>query len=264
MQSINVEAIPEQQALIQVGERWISETEIAQEMQHHPAATMAESREAAARALVIRELLQQRAVSLGLCDGAADEADEADEALISSLLEQELEVPEPAAAECERFYQHFHERYRTPDATHLAHVLLPVLHDDVGASLRVKHQGERLLKLLADEPGRFGEFAQRFSACPSRDQQGDLGWISNGQTVEELDKIIAYLPCGVHPQPVRTRYGWHLLNVYQREEGVQQPFEDVREQVFQDMQEAATRAAFHHYVLALESDIGVTGFQLDT
>ena len=82
----------------------IAEAMIAQEAQNHPATNAAEARAAAACALAVRELLLQRARSLGLSPvplvdaGGREEAPE--EALVRMLLEKEVEATAPSDDEC--------------------------------------------------------------------------------------------------------------------------------------------------------------------
>ena len=75
----------------------ISEAEILAEAQHHPADTPGAAVYEAAQALVVRELLLQRASTLGIgsdpiCeDGSRQETNE--DALIRQVIDQEVEVP---------------------------------------------------------------------------------------------------------------------------------------------------------------------------
>ncbi|BBM05135.1 hypothetical protein HAALTHF_02560n [Vreelandella aquamarina] len=104
MQMIDIEQLPGGVAPppVRVGDASIDEATIALEMRYHPAETAGEAQLQAARALVVRELLRQRANVLGLL--STQEASEAQEdAAIAALLEQELEVPEPGEADCQRF-----------------------------------------------------------------------------------------------------------------------------------------------------------------
>ncbi len=68
MQMIDIEQLPGGAAapLVRVGDASIDEAAIALEMQYHPAETAGEAQLKAARALVVRELLRQRADMLGL------------------------------------------------------------------------------------------------------------------------------------------------------------------------------------------------------
>src|SRR5690606_41634126 len=78
--------------------------------------------------------------------------------------------------------------------------------------------GEKLRRQLQTTPERLTERAQRHSACPSRDDGGELGWRAPGQTVPELDRALRHLAIGLHERPLASRYGWHLVCVDARRE----------------------------------------------
>src|SRR5512136_1498394 len=82
---------------------------IAREVQNHPADKPILAWQAAARALVVRELLRQEAQRLGVeaeplrDDEGRRETEE--EAAIRALIEREVITPEPDEATCLRFYE---------------------------------------------------------------------------------------------------------------------------------------------------------------
>ncbi|MDX1467496.1 MAG: peptidylprolyl isomerase [Halomonas sp.] len=264
MQKIDIEMIPggASPPPIRVGEATIPEADIAQEMQYHPADSAGSAQLKAARALVVRELLRQRAAQQGLAEAADATLDEGD-AAIAALLEQELDVPEPAEADCRRFHATHAERFSEPTRLRVRHILLPAAPDDAEARDAGYHQGERMIRELERVPERFTEFAQRHSACPSKDAGGELGWLAPGQTVAELDGALQHLPVGLHDRPLASRYGWHVVSIDERQEGSELPFEQVAERVRHSLREQATRRALRHYLLALEAEIGVEGIALD-
>ena len=83
----------------------ITDAEIGQEMQYHPAPSQQQAWRNAAQALVIRQLLLQQAASNGLCgDMETITPFEKEEELIDQLLERDVSVPEADEATCQRFY----------------------------------------------------------------------------------------------------------------------------------------------------------------
>jgi len=76
----------------------ITDTEVGQEMQYHPAASRERAWQMAAQSLVVRQLLLQQAANSGLILG------EAEEDIIDQLLQQDVTVPEADEATCLRFY----------------------------------------------------------------------------------------------------------------------------------------------------------------
>jgi hypothetical protein len=88
-----------------VNEVEISDSEICEEMQHHPAPTRERAWYLAAQSLVIRQLLLQQAVDSGLLAGPeASSKGQQEEAAIDRLLQQDLVVPEADEVTCQRFY----------------------------------------------------------------------------------------------------------------------------------------------------------------
>ncbi|MFQ3790224.1 peptidylprolyl isomerase [Halomonas sp. A29] len=263
MQMIEIAQLPGRYAPppIKVGAKAIDEDSIAREMQYHPAATAGEAQLSAARALVVRELLRQRAVELGLVADTDDEGD--NDTAIATLLEQELEVPEPEEEACRRYFDADPERFSEPTRIAVRHILLAAAPDDAEARDAQYRLGETLIEELQSIPERFTEFAMRHSACPSKSEGGELGWLAPGQTVAELDRALQHLPEGLHDRPLASRYGWHLVSIDQRSGGQRLPFEQVAERVRYTLREQATRRALRHYLLALEAEIGVEGIELD-
>lgn len=83
----------------------ISEEEIGQEMQHHPAPSREQAWRLAAQSLVVRQLLLQQAREVGLCqDDVSGIPADREEGLIDQLLERDVTVPEADESTCQRFY----------------------------------------------------------------------------------------------------------------------------------------------------------------
>jgi peptidyl-prolyl cis-trans isomerase C len=62
----------------------------------------------------------------------------------------------------------------------------------------------------------FEQAAKENSTCPSGANGGDLGSFSQGQMVPEFDKVVFNDEVGVVHGPVKTQFGYHLLEVTER------------------------------------------------
>lgn len=62
----------------------------------------------------------------------------------------------------------------------------------------------------------FAELAKVHSTCPSSRQGGDLGEFGPGQMVPEFDKVVFSAPVSEVQGPVKTQFGYHLLEVTSR------------------------------------------------
>lgn len=62
----------------------------------------------------------------------------------------------------------------------------------------------------------FAEAAKKHSSCPSSAQGGDLGEFGPGQMVKEFDEVVFSADVGSLEGPVKTQFGYHLLEVTAR------------------------------------------------
>jgi len=64
----------------------------------------------------------------------------------------------------------------------------------------------------------FAQVAKENSRCPSSRQGGDLGSFGRGQMVPEFDQVVFSAPVGVVQGPVKTQFGYHLVEVTERQD----------------------------------------------
>lgn len=62
----------------------------------------------------------------------------------------------------------------------------------------------------------FGDMAKQHSSCPSSAKGGDLGQFSPGQMVPEFDAVIWSEAMGDVHGPVKTSFGYHLIEIVSR------------------------------------------------
>jgi len=74
------------------------------------------------------------------------------------------------------------------------------------------------LKQRIAEGEDFAELAGAHSSCPSGQQGGDLGTFSPGQMVPEFDQAVFGGEVGVVQGPIKTQFGYHLLQVTELQE----------------------------------------------
>jgi len=64
----------------------------------------------------------------------------------------------------------------------------------------------------------FAEVAIQHSLCPSGAQGGDLGEFRQGAMVPEFDKVVFSGELHTVHGPIRTQFGYHLLEITSRSE----------------------------------------------
>ncbi|MFA5677117.1 MAG: peptidylprolyl isomerase [Pseudomonas sp.] len=82
--------------------------------------------------------------------------------------------------------------------------------------VKTEAEAESLKKRLAAGEA-FDVLARKHSTCPSRKRGGDLGEVRPGQMVRAIDQIIFRKALKVVHGPVKTPFGWHLVQVFYRD-----------------------------------------------
>jgi peptidyl-prolyl cis-trans isomerase SurA len=100
------------------------------------------------------------------------------------------------------------------DQTHARHILIKV--NEVTSEAEAKSRIDRLRERIVSGGAKFDEIARVNSEDQTSAKGGDLGWLSPGDTVPDFEKVMNTLKPNDVSQPVRTPFGWHLIQVLER------------------------------------------------
>lgn len=242
---------------------------IATEAQNHPAPKGKPGMAwmAAARALAVKTMILQEARRLEITPMPAELApgqwETEDEALVRQFLEVAVEVSPPSPGAVRAAYDAHPERFRSPSLYEAAHILFAARPDDVVARKIAKDQAIAVLAKLASEPKAFDALARDHSACASKANDGRLGQISAGDTVAEFEAALDSLTTGqIAPEPVESRYGFHIIRLDAKADGAVLPFEAVEPALGLALEKAEWVRASRAVVDALAARAEVTGITL--
>ncbi len=129
-------------------------------------------------------------------------------------------------------YESDQSRFGQPERRQVRHILLPIPPGaDEAASAAVLAEIEAVRKRIeGGEP--FDQVAQEVSKDPgSAAQGGSLGEIERGLMDPAFDEAAFSLQPGELSQPVKTRFGYHLIEVQSVTPASVKPFEEVRDQL---------------------------------
>ncbi|MCX7897365.1 MAG: peptidylprolyl isomerase [Rhodocyclaceae bacterium] len=101
--------------------------------------------------------------------------------------------------------------------TRARHILIKV---GEGASEAEARHRLATLKERLDHGADFAELARQYSQDLSAAKGGELGWLYPGDTVPEFERAMDALGVGEISAPVRTPFGWHLIQVLERKTAV--------------------------------------------
>jgi peptidyl-prolyl cis-trans isomerase D len=119
--------------------------------------------------------------------------------------------------------------YQVQNRVHVEHILLMTVGKTDAEVDEIKKKAEDVLK-QARKGDKFEDLAKKYTEDPgTKDKGGDLGWLVQGQTVPEFEKVAFSLPKGQISDLVRTQYGFHIIKVLDKETAHTKPFEEVKE-----------------------------------
>ena len=241
---------------------------IAEEIQHHPAPDAETAWVEAARALAVRELLLQEARRLGIAaepladDGGRTEAE--DDAIVRELLEAEVSPAEPGEDECRRYYEANVQRLRTPDLFEAAHILIEPEGKDETAWAVALDRARAIAADIGDDAAAFAAAARAHSGCASAQQDGSLGQIRRGELVNEVQAGLEALADGTTGrEPVRSRFGWHVLRLHRRLPGQTMDFDMVRDRIADMLEARSWSIEAARYVARLSAENEVEGVRIE-
>jgi peptidyl-prolyl cis-trans isomerase D len=130
------------------------------------------------------------------------------------------------------------ERFRVPERAHVRHILIKTVDRPASEVPSLQKKAEELLAKLKGGAD-FAELAKKNSEDPgSAEKGGDLGWITRGQTVPEFEKAAFSLNLKELSGLIKTEYGFHIIQVLEREQARVRPFAEVRSELASEAKRA--------------------------
>ncbi len=128
-------------------------------------------------------------------------------------------------------YQQNIQQYQVPNRVHVQHILLMTVGKTDAEVEEIRQKAEDVLK-QAKKGAKFEDLAKKYSEDPgTKDKGGDLGWLTQGQTVPEFEKTAFGLDKSKMSDLVKTQYGFHIIKVLDKETAHTKPFEEVKDSI---------------------------------
>jgi peptidyl-prolyl cis-trans isomerase D len=125
-------------------------------------------------------------------------------------------------------YQQDIQQYQVPNRVHAEHILFMTVGKTDAEVDEIKKKAEDVLKQVK-KGAKFDELAKKYSEDPgSKEKGGDLGWLVQGQTVPEFEKVAFSLQPGQVSDLVKTQYGFHVIKVLEKETAHTKPLDEVK------------------------------------
>ena len=135
-------------------------------------------------------------------------------------------------------------------------ILFEPENDDEEGWANAKASSKRIIEKIGNDPRAFAKAARTLSKCNSAQQDGALGQIRRGELVESIQSGLEALKDGeTGAEPVRSRFGWHVLRLHRRIPGQVLPFEVVRSKIADTLEARSWTVESARYI----SDLATAG-----
>lgn len=133
--------------------------------------------------------------------------------------------------EIQDYFNENQEEFKTPKTVEARHILLKV--DQNAAPEDVEKARKKALNILkmAREGKEFGELAKKYSEGPTRDRGGYLGTFKREAMVRPFADKAFSMRAGEISEPVRTRFGWHIIKVEKVNEASVLSFDEAKKKI---------------------------------
>jgi peptidyl-prolyl cis-trans isomerase C len=170
----------------------------------------------------------------------------------------------PDEDECRRYYDSHQERFRTPDLFEAAHILIEPEGPAEKDLAIAEHRAREIAAQVGDDPSKFAAAAREQSKCASAQQDGSLGQVRRGELVPSIQQGLEELREGeTGREPVRSRFGWHVLRLHRKVGGRTLTFDMARPRIADMLEARSWSIEAARYVSELARRGDVQGVQID-
>lgn len=162
--------------------------------------------------------------------------------LSERIFEEVTKNVEVTDADVQAYYDDNKTQFESPASRDVRHILVKnkARADDLHAQL--------------ENGGNFAQLARRFSQDPASAKQGGKFTAQQGATVPEFDEAAFDLETGELSEPIKTQFGWHIIEATgDIEPKSTQALADVEEQIREQLQEEKRNARINEWIEELRT-----------
>lgn len=147
--------------------------------------------------------------------------------------------------DAEKYYDSYKDKFTADEQVRASHILV----DD-------KEKAEKI-KSDIDNGANFAEVAKAESSCPSKEAGGDLGYFGKGMMVKEFEDACFNTESGTITDPIKTQFGYHIINVTEKKEAGVMDFTEVKDQLKSEIQRTVVNEKITKQVNELKKDYDI-------
>jgi peptidyl-prolyl cis-trans isomerase C len=170
---------------------------------------------------------------------------------IESQIADKINVTE---ADAKAFYDANPDKFKEPETVRASHILIMVPED---AKPDVAAEKEKLAKATKERITKgedFAKVAAEVSEDPgSKAKGGDLDYFAKGSMVPEFEDAAFKLKIGEVSDPVKSKFGWHIIKVTDKKDAHTISFDEVKDKLIEYLKEAKKKAAVNELITDLRT-----------
>jgi peptidyl-prolyl cis-trans isomerase C len=154
--------------------------------------------------------------------------------------------------ETKSYYDSHVDSFKQPEEVKASHILIKIDSQDKESQKAEARKKLKEVQKKLNKGDDFAALAKEFSQCPSSAKGGDLGYFRRGQMVKPFEEAAFALRPGEVSDIVETRFGYHLIKVFDKKPETTMAFKDIKEKLQQYLKKGKVRKQVSAYVEELK------------
>jgi peptidyl-prolyl cis-trans isomerase C len=171
--------------------------------------------------------------------------------LIEQQISSKIVITE---AETRAYYDGNPQMFKQPEQVKASHILIKVEAGTAGAQKAEARKKIETVQQKVNDGADFAELAKKYSEGPSNARGGDLGYFKRGQMVKPFEDAAFAMKTNEVSGIVETRFGYHIIKVYDKKPEQNLAYADVKDKLSQRMKQEKVEQEANQYVNQLKKD----------
>ncbi len=135
--------------------------------------------------------------------------------------------------EIEEYYNTNKFEFEKEEQVHVRHILLREPEDaDEETKKSIREKIDSIAEMAKQKPETFEALAKANSEdLSNKEKGGDLGYFGRGAMVPDFEEAAFSMKVGDVSDPVKTRFGWHVLKLEDKKEAFSKKLDEVKEEI---------------------------------
>ena len=177
-----------------------------------------------------------------------------DKLLINELRKQVTSDVTVSDERIQEYYKNNKKQFQVDQQVKASQILIKTNNKEEG---KAKEEIQSIQDMIDNGKG-FAEMAKQHSEGPYADKGGELGFIPKGQISEEFDKVAFNLSKGEISDPVKTKYGYHLIKVHDKKEAGVKSLDEVKDSIRQQIANEKKNKEWNQFVSKLRDEASIS------